>query len=197
MRRNCLAIDTRQVVWCMTMKVAHTSIAEVLRGSNTTKHYAWDDEFPCPPHYFRFVFVRNPWDRVVSTFAFMQQDHIFCSTLKKDVHQGINKSMGFESFVNILTETEDETCNPHIRSQHCELPNHLDPPAHFIGKFENLDSDWQLLRQLYGFPLININRRKSVHQHYSEYYTERTRTLIRTRYSEDVKRFGYSFKSNK
>jgi hypothetical protein len=64
----------------------------------------------------------------------------------------------------------------------------------FVGRFENLDRDVSSVIAALGLPsrslpLVN----KSHHRHYSEYYSEETKTLVAERYSRDIQFFGYQF----
>ena len=64
----------------------------------------------------------------------------------------------------------------------------------FIGKFENLEKDFNFICEKIGIdaelPHINYSKRKNK---YRDYYTEETRDLIGEYYKEEIELFGYEF----
>jgi hypothetical protein len=132
--------------------------------------------------YFKFVFVRNPWDRLVSCY----HDKVLKKKLFKKCW---NKD--FKYFVNYVKKQNLETADRHIRLQSSLFPvNAVD----FIGRFENFENDFQYVGKKIGLPeskLPHYNITK--HKHYSEYYDDETRAIVAEMYADDIKNFGYQF----
>ena len=64
----------------------------------------------------------------------------------------------------------------------------------FIGKFENLQSDFNKICEIIGIkkeklPLINNTNKED----YKSYYTEETKKIIQKAYKKDIEMFNYSF----
>ena len=133
--------------------------------------------------YFKFSFVRNPYDRLVSEYIFDKKWN------KK------TKNMAFKEFLIYLAEQ--------LKSQH--IFAHYRPQTDFIyydsnellvdfvGRFENLIYDWEQVRKksnadLPELPHIN----KGDHLHYMEYFDVDTIAMTNELYAVDFKQLGYS-----
>lgn len=133
--------------------------------------------------YFKFGFVRNPWQRVVSLYE------------RTEARQ-MREAMNFEDFVRWL-EFSSSTCI-HSSPHRYQLDWFLGPSgemlADFIGRFENLEQDWTTIARKLGvsgaLPHARANPRT---RHYTEYYTAPTRELVARRFQVDIEHFGYEF----
>ncbi len=63
----------------------------------------------------------------------------------------------------------------------------------FVGKFENLDQDFQSICQKVGISASLPHINKSKRTNYQDYYDAETRDLTARLYAEDIERFGYTF----
>ncbi len=129
--------------------------------------------------YFKFTFVRNPWDKVVSQYEFRKPPDRF--------PLGHTTGMSFEQFVK----------SPVGRP----LQNQLDwitikgkVMIDWIGYFETLQRDFDAVcKQLHidqrTLPVYN----KTEHKHYSTYYNSKTRKRVAEIFSKDIEYFGYQF----
>jgi hypothetical protein len=65
--------------------------------------------------------------------------------------------------------------------------------VNFVGRFENLDADFQIICSKIGIsaslPRINVSNTKP----YKEYYNDETRELVRQAFAPDITLFGYDF----
>lgn len=153
--------------------------------------------------YFKFSFVRNPWDRVLSCYRnkivgvregkFGKQElPVF---LKYDSRR-FSLDMSFEEFVEVLMEVPDSTADPHYRSQYTfiEDPQGKDI-VDFLGHFENLDHDLEVVSNKLDIPPIILpHTMKSPRERaYRDYYNPKTKELIAERYEKDIQKFGYEF----
>jgi sulfotransferase famil protein len=133
--------------------------------------------------YFKFGFVRNPWDRVVSLYE------------RTEALQ-LRNEMSFEQFVDWI-QYSSATCihsSPHRYQLDWFVDANGNLLADFIGKFERLDEDWAFVAQKLGLeeklPHERANPRV---RHYTEYYTARMRDVIAAKFKVDIERFGYEF----
>ena len=116
--------------------------------------------------YFKFGFVRNPWDRVVSLYE------------RKEALE-LRRKMSFEEFVDWI-QYSSATC-VHSSPHRYQLDWFVDPNgtvlADFIGRFEHLEQDWKIVANKLGvsesLPHSRPNPRK---RHYTEYYDDTTRS---------------------
>ena len=134
--------------------------------------------------YFKFGFVRNPWDRVVSLYERTEPIQM------KD-------KMSFDEFVEWI-QFSSATCihsSPHRYQLDWFLDGSGNMLADFIGRFECLERDWAVVADKLGItektlPHARENPRA---RPYTEYYTARTRDLIAQKFKIDIEHFGYDF----
>ncbi len=139
--------------------------------------------------YFKFSFVRNPWDRLVSLYHYFIQD-----TEKRVTSLGceISACKDFSEFCNKMDSME---LDPHFDQQISYLidfdGNYL---MDYVGKFEGMQQHFDYIcTHLKITPVKLPHYRKSRHQHYKEYYDERAYDIVSRKYEADIRLFGYSF----
>jgi hypothetical protein len=129
--------------------------------------------------FFRFGFVRNPWDRLVSEFFWREED----------------KVRSFEDFAAhacgcVRDRQALEGENSHFRPQHEFFDGDMD----FIGRFERYEQDAAHVFERLGLREVKLpHEGKTAHEHYARYYDEATRRKVHDTYAVDVETFGYRF----
>jgi hypothetical protein len=147
--------------------------------------------------YCKVAFVRNPWDRLVSAYAFMQSGgkHVVDNIWAR---RFIAPTPDFAAFVKALTT------DYHFRAKVLHSP-HFIPQSRFIcdengevavdflGRYEALGEDFAALcRELNieaELPKANVGD----HEDYRRYYDDETRRIVGELYARDVEQFGYDF----
>jgi len=141
---------------------------------------------------FTFTFVRNPFDRAVSAWRYL------------DRPAGPGFGLTFEEFVDRVTAArpryarDDHALNKFSWHVEPQAPQIVDADGHslvdFVGRTENLQAGFDEACRRIGIPTkklprVNTTRRTS----YRPYYDDRTRALVAEFYAQDIERFGYSF----
>ena len=65
----------------------------------------------------------------------------------------------------------------------------------FVGRFENLDADFQVICEALGInPVPKLPHfNPGEHRPYQEYYDDETRAIVADVYADDIETFGYTF----
>tara|TARA_R110000824_G_C14939789_1_gene649666 strand:+ start:119 stop:697 length:579 start_codon:yes stop_codon:yes gene_type:complete len=153
--------------------------------------------------YFTFAFVRNPYDRAVSSWKFGDYHADwncdfteFCKTLKT-IETNPKETFFWGGFPKSLFSN-------YSRRQIAGLINHScdqyplifgkNASVNFVGRFENLQQDFDTLCDKVGIKRQKLpHKNKTKHKHYTEYYDDETRQIIAEKYAKDIEYFGYEF----
>lgn len=146
--------------------------------------------------YFKFTFVRNPWDRLVSAFLFLKKG----GTNKVDREwsaKNLTRFPDFHTFVTKWVNQKNVNSWKHFVPQYkfvCE-PRSQTPKVDFVGYFECLNDDFVQIQKRLGnhSSLQHLNKTEGAKKDYREYYTEATRKIVEDVYHEDIRIFGYDF----
>jgi len=134
---------------------------------------------------YRFSFVRNPWDRAVSQYAYMLQ--------KKYLRDfaGMNEDDSFPRYLSLIQERRHVQWTPQ-----CEFLFDASGTClvDFIGRFERLREDAAAVFENLNVPGAELpHSRASEHRPYVEYYDADTKRVIEHLYGNDIERFSYKF----
>ena len=139
-------------------------------------------------NYFKFTFVRNPWDKVVSQYLYVKKRPMIMKSM------GIDRGTPFSKYVESLARDHQVHVQSFEQWQFL-LDDHSRSMVDFIGRFENLDSDFQTVAETIGIPGTRLPHKMKNwwRKKYQQYYDERTVQLISEIYAKDIELFGYKF----
>lgn len=149
----------------MKHKYYHGSATEIRKKVGED---IWND-------YFKFTFVRNPFEKIVSQYHYNRQ--VF----------GL-RDYTFKEYVKVFNSGGKISTYPQLNT------SYINEKLDFIGRFENLQQDFDIVCDKISIPrqqLPHINKCK--HKHYTEYYDDETRAIVAEKYAQDIERFGYKF----
>lgn len=171
-------------IFCHIPKTGGTSIVEALGFSPGHRIVKLNK------NNFVIAFVRNPYDRLISSFFYIKKGGINKYDLN-DKNKFIGDSDLYE-FVEKKLKLASEK-QQHFIPQNKWIPN----GASFIGRYENIYNDFNELKKL-----LNINKEikhlnKTEHKNYKEYYNDHIADIVYKIYEEDFFKFGYDKNSYK
>jgi hypothetical protein len=130
---------------------------------------------------FKFAFVRNPWDRLVSRYA-----HLMRSKDRRRYRQ-ISRMEKFEDFLAWELRRDSAFQYMYVTDINGKLI------VDFIGYYEQLAEDFSKvctrLKVQAELPHTNV----SEHRDYRSYYTPETRELVAKKFKRDIELFNYDF----
>jgi len=137
---------------------------------------------------FKFGFTRNPFDRAVSMYFYLQhigevgQGLSFKDFLRMLEEQGLGS-------IGLYTNRNFSRCNPQIRWLNDAFGKEA---MDFVGRYENLDNDFNRLCEMLDLPrkqLAQVNR--TSHSSFDQYYDQETKNLVLAIYKDDFEAFEY------
>lgn len=185
-------------------QISHLKASEYLSGGHTSPEVFGS--------YYRFSFVRNPWDRLVSFYKY--RGHAYRCDFKTFLFRHMPKPGWTNDYC-------------HVTPQYDFLYGDGRCLVDFVGRFENLQHDFDVVCHSLGIPagpLPHVNRslkrytvlsvlrgepRKMVRDlkriarrgrvtrntftHYADYYDDESREFVAELYRKDIITFGYDF----
>lgn len=184
-------------------KTAGTTMVEYLKSAKNLElkkinhdlrnpEFKYFREYSDRNDYFSFCFVRNPIDRALSAFFFLNAGGLNEKD-KSDADEYVNFYNGnFNEFVRNEFPKEKIFSQIHFKPQHeWIIDENNDICVDYIARFEDLNVELTKLSNLLGFRfeenfLINFSRRPQIK------LADDVKELIRRYYNKDFKYFKYS-----
>ena len=190
--------DKYQALFIHVPKSAGRSVVRGLFDVKSVEHAPADWYQQLDPEkfqrYFKFTFVRNPWDRAVSAYTYLGQGGSAASAEDRQWAEFVNSFDSFDSFIRQWLSTDNAMRNALFTPQVEFLKDSFGRiDMDFIGRFENLQQDFEKVAGELGVDaqLPHLNQSRSAD--YRSFYTEESRARVAEVYAEDVGAFGYRF----
>jgi hypothetical protein len=124
---------------------------------------------------YKFSCVRNPWDRMISYYFTPTQTPE--TWKRKKFRKMISKIVSVADYLRLDQDEEDPFTN-----------------VDYIMRFESLAEDFRTVCGKVGISAATLPRyNRSNREHYSKYYDDELRELVRTQFAAEIERFGYTF----
>ena len=137
---------------------------------------------------FKFTIVRNPFDRVVSAFHYLQEHH----------PETISADENFRDFIKTRFRKDGVEIDRHFHHQHPNILFNGNIFVDYVGRFENLKADWKMIASKIDCSPRLPHTNKSKHKPFGEYYEDKECFEIVSKiYEKDIKLLGYSYKEGK
>jgi hypothetical protein len=143
-------------------------------------------------NYFKFAFVRNPWDRLVSAYFFLKRGGMNPADASW-AQRALSKCPDFDTFVKNWLTAKNIYSGVHFIPQYEFLCIGGVPVVDFLGRFESLAHDFEIIKNKLGIQAKLLRTNSSVRKSYEHYYTDETREIVRKVYEIDVQLFAYEF----
>ncbi len=131
--------------------------------------------------YFKFAFVRNPWDWQVSWYHYIVQNP------EHHEHAAVARLGGFEEFLRWRID------HPVWLQKDFVTDESGREIVDFIGRFETLDAAFGCVCYVTGVRARLPHLNRSRHADYRTYYSDRACALLEEYARADIEYFGYRF----
>jgi chondroitin 4-sulfotransferase 11 len=192
--------NDRRCLFIHIPKTAGTSVSKALFGDVHSHHFSYRVYQRANPRkfqqFFKFTFVRNPYDRLVSAYFHVLREGANWSGIAVGQwwRRAVQPHPDFASFVRSLSGFDLMRCSMHFWPQShfiCRQDGCI--MVDFIGRYENIEEDFNTVARRLGMaaPLPRANR--SAHAHYSTYYDPNLQEIAAKLYAQDFQNLGYGF----
>lgn len=230
---NHLIVDKKhKVVYCYIPKVACTSWKKIMaqlvnlnyKGTSVHKlrfdllsYHSKSDVLHILNNYYKFMFVRDPYSRLLSAFKdkfskkssdiYVKYERIIKRTVRLKLVGDANtrtsqKDINFEAFILYLIDISQKggRLNEHWR-QYYKLCFPCQINYDFIGHYETLEEDARFALQnagvdeLVAFPPVSYTSTKDDLRHFYSEVPPEYISKLQSMYGADFEMFGYKNKS--
>ena len=164
--------EQHKFIFVHVYRTAGSSIDQAFDGhiNNIPTHTKLED-IPNWEDYFSFGFIRNPWDRMVSSHMYNLRTGKTTGTFENWIENLVPRAKEYAQYTMV------ENCS-------------------FIGRFEHLQEDLETAFELIGAPTPNLKHIwKTNHKPYQEYYNDNLIQKVYDHQSGDIDHFGFTFDS--
>lgn len=196
------SFDQHRCIFIHIPKCAGVSVCRSLFGNYGAGHYpvttfqqVFDpDSFD---RYFKFAFVRNPWDRLLSAWRFLRAGG-FNDTDRRWAQRHLSDYRDFGDFVRHWLTPDHAASWVHFKPQtdflrladgHCGVD--------FVGRYECIERDFGHVCRRLGSEarLMRLNQGAADSKDYRDAYDSETRAIVADVYAQDIAGLGYDFDS--
>ncbi|MBD3322024.1 MAG: hypothetical protein GF350_13080 [Chitinivibrionales bacterium] len=145
-----------------------------------------------------FTFVRNPYDRAVSMWRYLDKNTFSLNNLRLSFHRA-----RFGDFLKAIPSFWEKKQADRHKATHTApiAPDITDRDGvtllvDFIGRIERFQEDFDRVTSHLGIPRIKMprkNRRRRLPVPYTAYYNKKNRRLVEELYRKDIELLEYSF----
>lgn len=197
-RMRCLFIHVPKAAGT---SVAHALFNDKSRHIALSRYFAFDSD--AADSFFKFAFVRNPWDRLHSAYHYLARrigadprfpDHRWATHY-------LGSSGDFPGFVQRMAR--DRAYRAAVR-RYIHFRDQADwlsvrgkgMPMDFIGRYESLEADFASACARIGIQCaLPHDRARTDGTKYTERYTPESIDFVGSLYARDVRLFDYEFAS--
>jgi hypothetical protein len=190
--------DEHRCIFIHTTKTAGTTVAQGLFGYLPYHYTAVDYRVIFGKRdfnrYFKFAFVRNPWDRLYSAFRYLKAG----GWDKKDAAWAADHLSEFDDF-NVFVK--QWLCEANIQKHRHFWPQHrfiCDRSGtllvDYLGYFETLEQDVQMVGNRLGISVSLGIHNTNPGPSYLQAYDTEARHVVAHVYAQDIALLGYGFR---
>jgi hypothetical protein len=180
-------------------KTAGTSILSwLIDNKGDSKHVAWETHPKLSevrlvnPNNFSFTVVRNPWDRMVSSYHYMKNISLKEGSSWLKLNNITEENFPtFDTWVNNISQYA--TPDTYWFGPHTSQVEWIDCNIDLILRYENLSTDFEWLQRTFNTSASLPHIYNSGRTNYRDYYTDETRQIVAQLNAEDIDTWKYQY----
>ncbi|MCK4708665.1 MAG: sulfotransferase family 2 domain-containing protein [Gammaproteobacteria bacterium] len=193
--------DEHECIFIHITKTAGTSVAKSLFNYLPYHYKAVDYRViygrKTFDQYFKFAFVRNPWDRVYSAYRYLksggwnEEDRLWS---EKNLAEFDN----FNQFITQWLNSSNIKKHIHFTPQHqfiCDEKGQL--LIDYLAYFETINEDFTNIANRLNIETTIAHHNANPADSYLNIYNKKSRDIVADIYSKDIALFGYDFEGIK
>lgn len=202
-----MVLEDKKLIYLEVPKVANCSIkASMLKNKFKDDYSVQRESLKYTVHnldnkyddYYKFTFVRNPFERIVSCYeSKYHKDRQMLGNILTELEYDhylfgyIRRDRGFANFLCRIALIPDSYKDHHFKPQYSIVyDKNGRKRVDYIGKYENLNQEYGKISRKYGLDRLDVYN-KTDRKTYMEYYNRFTVYLAYFIYKKDIKFFEY------
>lgn len=138
---------------------------------------------PFHKNYFKFGFVRNPWDRMLSNWIMFTKTNMKQGQIERLMGK---KNIKFDNFL----ELSQIHRNHHWEEQNRFIPiNKLD----YLGRIKTINDDLKKISQIIQIKISRKKMNATKHKKHKNYYNQWGKDLVGKIYKKDIDIFNFNY----
>ncbi len=189
--------DENQCIFIHITKTAGTSVAKSLFNYLPYHYTAIDYRVIYGKrtfdHYFKFAFVRNPWDRLYSAYRYLKSGG-WNESDRLWAEQNLSHIDSFASFVKQWLTRENIKKHRHFWPQYmfvCDTKKHI--LLDYLAYFETINDDFDRVCSILKIDAKLGSHNTNPGNDYREAYDNESKNIVAAVYATDIGLFGYDF----
>ena len=189
--------DDHHCIFVHITKTAGTSVAKSLFGYLPYHYTAIDYRVifgrKIFNNYYKFAFVRNPWDRLYSAYRYLKSG----GWNEKDklwAEANIGQFNDFSTFVKQWINPDNTKKHLHLRPQCyfiCDKKGRL--LIDYLAYFETINKDFDIICNKLQLNVALGKHNVNPGKNYLDVYDDESKEIVANVYANDIKLFGYEF----
>lgn len=191
------AYDENKTIFVHITKTAGTSVAKSLFGYLPYHYTSIDYRViygkKAFNNYFKFAFVRNPWDRLYSAYRYLKSGG-WNDEDKKWSEANLSRYNDFNHFILDWLTPQNITKHIHFKPQYefiCDTKENI--LIDYIAYFETINEDFNYIAEQLNLDVALGTHNANPGESYKTIYSKEAIEKVRSIYKKDIELFGYNF----
>lgn len=165
--------------WCPKRKLflQHATVRELLE-LDLISNKIWNE-------YYKFTIIRNPWDRLISSYNWIKND----LSIKGNLNDFLTRDKQF-SRIDLLNPLDYRADHLKSQSDYIFFEDYKLNDIYAFDKVQNIPF-YKILNN--NELIIKHFKKSNKNKHYSQYFTNTQKEIVKQMYKDDILNFSFEF----